>query len=494
MKKSFVLCFALMAFATAARAQTARIGVEALPPSFGSPFRTSLSPTIYSTAAVYDALTRFDDDVVLQPALAIKWESINPLTWRFHLRPGVIFSNGAPLTSDAVVNAIEYLTSPEATREGLTREITILKSAKAVDALTVDIVTTEPVPFFPRIVTALALPEPNAWRTLGREVFVKQPVGTGPFKVDAITENKWKLSKFDASWRPAKIKAVEILLLPDTTSRVQALEAGQIDIALTIGPDNIGTLEQSGARFASFPVASVYGLSFITTRGGPFANSKVRRAINMAVDRDRIVNTLLAGRTVAANQPAARIAFGYNPNIPQYPYDPAAAKKLLSEAGYPQGLKFVLEATTASTSDASVFQQVQSDLREIGVLMDIKSITFPLYLSKLAKVEFTGDAFSIGWASWPSIDSFRALQIHSCLRPVYWFCEPSLAPKMLAALTEWDEKKALKLRQEIGQAYHDLAPALFLYEQPLFVGLGAKVKSFSIFSSVIAYDKIEISQ
>ena len=65
---------------------------------------------------------------------------------------------------------------------------------------------------------------------------------------------------------------------------------------------------------------------------------------------------------------------------------------------------------------------------------------------------------------------------------------------MRAALTEWDEKKALKLRQEIGQAYHDLAPALFLYEQPLFVGLGAKVKSFSIFSSVIAYDKIEVSK
>ena len=255
MKKSFTFCIALMALTTAAAAQTARIGVEALPPSFGSPFRTSLAPSIYSTAAVYDALTRFDDDVVLQPALAIKWESINPLTWRFHLRPGVTFSNGAPLTSDAVVNAIEYLTLPEAAREGLTREITILKSAKAVDALTVDIVTTEPVPLFPRIATALALPEPNAWRTLGREVFVKQPVGTGPFKVDAITENKWKLSKFDASWRPAKIKNLEILLLPDTTSRVQALEAGQIDIAMVIGPDNIGTIEASGARFLSFPVA-----------------------------------------------------------------------------------------------------------------------------------------------------------------------------------------------------------------------------------------------
>ncbi|MSO97431.1 MAG: ABC transporter substrate-binding protein [Rhodospirillaceae bacterium] len=492
MKYFFILFMELASLA--AQAQTARIAVDTLPLSQGNPFRTSLAPTIYATAAVFDALARFDDNAILQPALAIKWDNIDPLTWRFYLRPSVVFSNGAPFTSDAVVNAVAYLTSDSAAKDLLKRELSILKSARAIDDLTVDIVTTEPVPFFPRYMTALPMVEPNHWRKLGRDEFARQPVGTGPFKVDKIETNRWALSKFAASWHPAKIERLEILMLPDGASRVQALEGGRVDISLVIGPDNIGAIEAMGGRVKNYMVSSAYGITFITTRGGPFTDVRVRRAINMGVNRERIVNQLMAGRTVPANQPASRSAFGYNPDIPQYPYDPTAAKKLLAEAGFANGLSFVLDAPNgASAGDTSVFQQVQSDLREIGVIMDIKMMPNTLYLNKTTNVDFTGDAFPIAWPAWPILDVWRALQIHSCFRPVKWFCEESLTPKMREALSEWDEAKALKLRQEIGQAYHDLAPAIFLYELPLFVGLSDKVKNFSMFSNLIAYDQLEVS-
>jgi peptide/nickel transport system substrate-binding protein len=225
MKRYFFFLVALLAIATNSQAQTIRIAVDALPPSLGNPFRSSLAPTVYSTAAVFDTLTRFDSQAVLQPALAVRWENIDPLTWRFHLRPGVVFSNGAPFTADAVVNAVEYLVSDAANREGMKRELTVLKAARAINDLTVEIVSTEPVPFFPRYVTALPLVEPTLWRTLGRDGFALKPVGTGPFKVDKIAANRWELSVSATSWRKPKLARVEILALPDTAARSQALEA-----------------------------------------------------------------------------------------------------------------------------------------------------------------------------------------------------------------------------------------------------------------------------
>jgi peptide/nickel transport system substrate-binding protein len=488
-------CIVLFSMLTsAASAQSVRIAVDSLPPSHGNPFRTSLAPTIYITAAIFDTLTRFDKSAKLQPSLAVKWENVNPTTWRFHLRPGVVFSNGTPFTSDAVVNAISYITSEDAAREGLKRELAALQAARAIDDLTVEISTTEPVPLLPRHVASLPMVEPNLWRKLGRDEFAKQPVGTGPFKVDRMAANRWIMSKSSSTWRPSKMDRVEILALPDTAARGQALEARQVDVAMVLGADNIAAIEAAGGRVNTYLVSSVYGLTFITTRAGPFRDVRVRRALNMGVNRERIVSALMAGRTIAANQPAARNAFGYNPNIPQYPYDPAAALKLLAEAGYPNGLSFVLDAPTgASAGDTSVFQQVQADLRDIGVTMELRTMPNTLYLNKIASVDFTGDAFPVAWPGWPILDVWRALQIHSCFRPVPWFCDHTVTPKMRAALSEWDEAKALALRQEIGQTYHDLAPALFLYELPVFVGLGPRVTTFDMATNLILYETLEVN-
>jgi peptide/nickel transport system substrate-binding protein len=494
MMRTVASLWLLLAVSSAATAQTVRIAVDSLPPSQGNPFRTSLAPTIYITAAIFDTLTRFDPSAKLQPSLALKWENLNPTTWRFFLRPGVVFSNGAPFTADAVVNAVAYIASDDAAREGLKRELSVLKSAYVIDDLTVDIVTTEPVPLLPRHVSSMPMVEPNLWRKLGRDNFAKQPIGTGPFKVERMAVNRWIMSKSATTWRPGKSDRVEILALPDTAAREQALAASQADIAMVLGADNIATLEAAGARVNTYLVSSVYGLTFITTRPGPFQDVRVRRALNMGVNRERIVSALMAGRTIAANQPAARSAFGYNPSIPQYPYDPIAARKLLAEAGYQNGLSFALDAPTgASAGDTSVFQQVQADLKDIGVNMELRTMPNTLYLNKIANVDFTADAFPVAWPGWPILDVWRALQIHSCFRPVPWFCDNTLTPKMRAALSEWNEAKALKLRQEIGQAYHDLAPALFLYELPVFVGLGPRVKTFEMATNLILYETLEVT-
>ncbi|MBM3514690.1 MAG: ABC transporter substrate-binding protein, partial [Alphaproteobacteria bacterium] len=299
----------------AAEPATARVALEMLPRAFANPHTTSLSPTVFSIAAVYDGLTRFNDDGALQPALAQGWERIDPVTWRFRLRPGVTFSNSAPLTSDAFVTAVGYLASDEAARENLPREVPYLKSARAVDALTVEIVTTEPVAAFPRHASAVMAAEPGAWRTLGRDGFARAPVGTGPFKVESMEVNRWSLAAVPSSWRAPRVERLEFVALPDATARAQALAAGRIDIAMTLGPDSAGMIETAGGRLAGFGGPTVVAVSFMTLKGGPLADARVRRALTHAIDRENLTGTILGGHAAATSQPAPRRALGYDPAI-----------------------------------------------------------------------------------------------------------------------------------------------------------------------------------
>lgn len=485
----------VMSFTMAARADTAlRVAVEALPLSQGNPFRTSLSPTIYALAAVFDGLTQFDPNGQLKPALAESWESIDALTWRFHLRPGVTFSNGAPLTSDAFVSAINYLGSDEAAKDGVKTELAVLKSARRIDELTFDIVTSEPVASFPRYATAIMAAEPEQWRKLGREGFAKAPIGTGPFKVESLAESRWRLAAYKDSWRKPKVDRLELLMLPDAASRVQALASRRVDIALSIGPDNIDPLEAAGARVKSFISATTFAITFMTTRPGPLADVRVRKALNLAVNRERIVNGLLAGRTAASGQPATRIVFGFDPDLKPFPYDPAQAKKLLAEAGYANGFPFTLDAAVSATaSDSLVFQQVQSDLRAVGVTMNINTMPYPVFLNKTVRTEFENDAFPIHWTSWPTMDALRPMRAHSCERLVPWYCDQEIMPALMSALAVKDDVQALAIRRQLSRYFFDHATGMILYEMPIFVGLAPRVAQFDMIGYRIFYDRIALA-
>lgn len=489
-----VFAWAVLFTGAAVHAETnLRIGLETLPRAAANPHSTALSPTIYSIAALYDGLTRFDAGGRLLPALSERWERIDALTWRFHLRKDVLFSNGAPLTSDAFVTAINYLASTEAAKENLKEELGVLKSARAVDDFTFEVVTTEPVAAFPRYASGLLAAEPEAWRRLGRDGFSRAPIGTGPFKIDTIETNRWKLSASEKSWRRPKVDTLEILSLPEPSSRVQALAAGRIDVAMTLGPDNIAPLEEQGAKVLSFVGPTVTAFAMMTTRAGPFADRRVRQAISLAINRERITTQLFAGRTAPTGQPAPPTAWGFDPEIKPDPYDPTRAKALLAEAGFGNGLTFTFDAPASGTaSDTLVFQQIQSDLRDIGVTMNIASMPFQVFLRKVLLTEFEGDAFPINWTSWPAFDVLRAMRSHSCMRPVPWYCDQAVMPDLVAAMGEPDEQRGIAMRRKLSRYYHDNVPSVFLYNLPLYVGVSDKVVGFDLIGYRIAYDQIAL--
>jgi peptide/nickel transport system substrate-binding protein len=218
--------------------------------------------------------------------------------------------------------------------------------------------------------------------------------------------------------------------------------------------------------------------------------------LNMAVNRQRIVDVLLGGATVLTGQPAARGVNGYQADIAPYPFDPAQAKKLLAEAGYAKGFTFVLDAATGiDANDAAIYQQVQADLRTVGVTMDIRTMPAVQYYNALRATEFSGDAFPVDWQSWPIIDVTRSVLAHSCQRMKPWYCDETIMPALVAARTEFDDVKATAFRRQLAQHYHDQAPALFMYEAPSFTGVSARVKNYRLINGThFAFDVMELTK
>ncbi len=475
-----------------------RIGVDSLPLSFGNPFRSAQIPTIYTTSAMFDGLTHIELDGTLKPWLATSWESPDAVTWRFVLRKGVMFSNGSPFTAEAVKVAVDYLASEDALREGLTRELPRFKSARVIDARTIEITLAEPDALFPRSAAALPVAEPNEWIRLGRDAFGKAPVGTGPYKLIAWEANRGIFTANEKSWRRPRVRDLEIIAIPEASIRSQALIAGRIDIALSLAPESVNSIAAEGGQALRIPTAQVWGWSFVLMREGkrvesPLQDKRVRQAMTMAVNRQLIIDTLLDGAGRVASQGATAAVYGYNPDLKPFPYDPARAKKLLAEAGYPDGFSIsVLSTAGAAGADSEIHQRIADDLAKVGIKAEIRSAAIQQYLQYLSLGTFPTDAFGMTYPADPNIDAVRPLRIHSCLRRRPFYCDERIMPQIKAALVSRNPDEALKLRRDILAWYHDEAPMLFVYEGVRFVGLSAKVRGFSEAHGVIAYDQIDL--
>ncbi len=494
LKTAAVALVLLAGMGTGAAAATLRVATTALPGSLGNPYRTTGIPNIYAWSAIFEGLTRIDAQGQLLPWLATSWKQIDPVTWHIALRPNVTFSNGARFTSDAVVNATNYLTGPAAPRELVARELG-LKSARRIDDLTVELVTVQPNPMLPRALSLFYMVEPEQWRRLGPEEFAKDPVGTGPFRVTRMAANTWDLVAVPTSWRPPKMEALRFTVAPDVSARTQSVLAKQVDLALQLGPSEAEAIDAGGGKGVPYPIAEVWAYQFHQVKGGHPAlrDKRVREALNIAVDRASIVKELFQGRAVPAREPATANAFGYDPSIPPIPYDPARAKALLAEAGYPTGFRFVMQAVIGSgPADADVYQKVAQDLSKIGVTMEIRPFPVQQLFRGVIEGAWDGDAFGLTYATPPTVDVLRGITSHSCLGTHPWYCDQSIMPTIRAAMVEADPAKAVALRQEIMRSYRNNYAALFLYELTRFAGTVAGLRGFAEVHGFISFDKIEI--
>ncbi|MCB2109075.1 MAG: hypothetical protein KDE14_15300 [Rhodobacteraceae bacterium] len=493
-----VTIVAMAASPRIAQAETVlRVGTNALPPSLFNPFANTGLPYVYTWSAVFDGLTVIDEHGDVQPWLATSWTNVDPLTWRFELRRDVVFSDGTPMTADAVVATSEYITSPGATRDVVARMMSFIETVRAVDDYTVEFKTKVPTPLLPRFLPQYYVVQPEKFRALGIEGFARAPVATGPFAVEDIAANRVVFKAHTSSWRAPKVDKLEILIVPDAGARRMSVQSGQLDIALNLGPEETASIAGTGGSYVTWRDAAIWAYQFNGTKDerftfAPFKDIRVREALNIAVDRVAIIDALLDGKTVPATQPAADNVYGFNPDLPPIPYDAERAKRLLAEAGYKNGFDFVIEATVGSSAaDAAVHQAVAQYLAAVGVRADVQVITANQLIRNVVEGTWQVPAFGIHYNFEPTAEVLRALDTASCLWAYPWYCNPDVMPLIEQAAVEFDPARNLKLRQDIMAAYRWDWPGIYMYQAVRFAGLRKGVSGLRVVNNFIYFDEIE---
>lgn len=286
--------------------------------------------------------------------------------------------------------------------------------------------------------------------------------------------------------------ALEILFQQDAFSRVQGLLAGRIDIALALGPENREALESSGAALHGVPIPSVTALIFLTAKAGsPFADVRVRQAVNYAVDKERLARTFYDGDVTVSGQPATHTALGYDPTIQPYAFDPARAKALLADAGLRDGFSFTLEAVVGSnSSDGAAYQQIAQDLAAVNVRMTVRNVPGVRFGQLFRTGAWDGEAFAYLFGSEPAFDGLRALKYYTCGWRPLMYCDPEAEPLFAEADAAESLEDRAAIARRIMARYHDQAPGLFLYESPRFHGVSRHIAGFRMENARIAFEAI----
>lgn len=465
-------------FAPALHAETQLVvGVGYFPATLdtGEPSYGALSLHVQ----MMDPLIARNNDMKLVPSLATSWQVVNPTTWRLTLRQGVQFHNGDPFDADSVKFTLDRIIDPQRTHS-LRRRISLIQEVRIIDPFTIEIITTKPFPTLPRGLSDIVI-EPKAYITQkGEDAQRQHPIGTGPFRfVEWVPGDHLLLKANDAYWggRPS-IDTVLIRYIPEASTRVAALLAGEAHIIEEVPVDLLPQVE-AGRDTKIFAASTTVALCLTmdTTRGGPFANSKVRLAMDYAINKPLIWKEILNGHgRVLDGQLATQHTFGYNPSIRSRPYDPEKAKALLAEAGYPDG--FATSITTRSgkyLSDVEITTAISGQLAKIGVQAEVNIVESGVF-SKMVQKHDMGPMHIVGWYSLGDAD-FSTVWFTQDSGRAYWKND-EYEELFVKARTTVDDQEREKIYHRMMEILHEENPAVFLFELPSIFGQSTRVQNW----------------
>ncbi|MEQ4540477.1 MAG: ABC transporter substrate-binding protein [Billgrantia sp.] len=344
---------------------------------------------------VYDALINWDlssaDEVSgLTPGLAESWEVDEEDTrvWTFTLRQGVSFHDGSEWNADAAIWNLDKVYDEEspqfdARQAGNVRgRIPAMDQYEKVDDHTIRFTTREPDAWFPYQLTFLLFSSPAQWEALGGDwdAFAREPSGTGPFRLTRLVPRERAVLEPNADYwdaeRVPRIERIELIPMPESSTRTSALLSDQVDWIETPAPDAIPRMESRGMTITSNPYPHTWPYQFSMLEGSPWRDINVRKAANLAVDREGL-EALLGGLMV----PAAGIVTPDHPwyGEPEFEtrYDPEEAMRLLAESGYgpdnPVEVKVLISTSgSGQMQPLAMNEYIQQNLAEVGIALDFE--------------------------------------------------------------------------------------------------------------------------
>jgi peptide/nickel transport system substrate-binding protein len=358
----------LVTAASAARAQPVQIVIaQPAEATTMDPGRSTQVLTVNYFYNLYDSLTRWDASLQLQPGLAAAWKALNDTTWEFMLRAGVRFHDGSPFSADDVKATLERNLQPGKTV--VTAGFTTIESVQVVNPLTVRIVTKKPDPLLPVRMAQMGSQILPARLTTdeGAKELARRPVGTGAYRFVEWVKDERLVMEANRDWwgwegRPPAVDRVIWKAIPEDFPRLVALEKGEADIVTNVPPDRIKSLaEGRTTKVVSAPSTRTVTFWMNATQP-PLSDKRVRQAMHYALDVPAIVRSLYAGMGKPFSGGLADTDFGHNPGLKPYPYDPARARQLLAEGGYPGGIDVALYAGSGTMVNDKPLLEVIADM------------------------------------------------------------------------------------------------------------------------------------
>lgn len=424
--------------------------------------------------SIYEALVAIDGQGSVQPALAERWVVADDArTWTFTLRKGVTFHNGETLRAADVVASIRRALDPAIGGAFGTQGVlaTYLGTAevRALDESTVRIVTAEPMADLLDLVAAIVIgPERELSRLPGTLV------GSGPYRMASQADHRVVLAAHDRYWgRAPAYRELRFVAEPDARKRVDALLAGEADVAAGIGIEGKTRLAASGGATALERESGLCIIFMLNAQNGPCRDRRVRQALNYALDVDAIIAAVMHGGATRLNGYLTAHHFGHNPGTPAYPYDPEKARRLLADAGYGKGLTLVFDIPSAMPDEAPALARMMAEqYKQVGITVQVVEHSDRAAYSEMVRAKKINDACCFD--SSPR-STFRVLRekLHSGLRGPWWegYDNPqvnALIEKAQATVADADRQT---IYREIYTIVRDDAPWVFLYRPTNYWGV-----------------------
>ena len=412
-----------------ANAATLRIA-SAFDPQTMDPHAVALLYHTRVSVQLYEGLVNRDEQFRLEPSLALSWQMTAPTTWRFKLRPGVVFHDGTPFTADDAVFSIERALAPPSQRSFQLKGV---KAARKIDDLTLELTLEAPDAVLPEKLQQLAMMS-KAWCIKHgvekaqdfngkQETFaVRNANGTGPFLLDRFEPDVRTVLKRNPRWwgwkdkRSGNLDEVTLVAIRADATRLAALVSGEIDLVLDPPVQDIARLKSEpaikllqvtdlGQQYLTFDMARDELADSDVKGKNPFKDVRVRRAVYQALNVELITQKVLRGQGVPTGAFLSPRVDGSPAELDKrLPYDPAKSRALLAEAGYPKGFAITLDCVNVPWREA-VCQAMTAMLTQVGIRTTLRSSPTNQFFPKLTAA--TASFLEYGWT--PNPDAWASL-------------------------------------------------------------------------------------
>lgn len=504
LKQSSAALLVAAALATgAASAQTVRIGNQGDALSM-DPHSLNESLQLTVTGNVYEPLVARDRNLKLVPGLATSWKQTSPTVWRFELRKGVEFHDGTPFTADDVL-----FTFARAAGEGsdMKSYVNDVKDVRKVNSHTVDIETKGPFPILPDVLSLLYVmskkwcEDNQATRPVDRRKGIENAAsfranGTGPFRLRERQPNvRTTFQRNGNYWGKIEgnVSTVEYTPIGNDSTRVAALLSGQVDVIEPVPLQDVARINSSGkSKVMQGPELRTIFLGMDQKRDellysnvkgkNPFKDKRVRQAFYQAIDIQGIQRTVMRGASAPTALMVGPGINGFDASLnTRLPYDPEASKKLLAEAGYPNGFEVAMNCPNDRyVNDGNICQAVAANLARVGVKINLQAETKGTYFPKILRRDTS--FYMLGWTP-GTYDSHNALNaLMRCVDDsgsgqfnLGSYCNPKVDELTKQIQSETDKAKRDAMIREAFKIHSDDVGHLPLHQQALAWGVANNV-------------------